>query len=183
MEKFVLTKETMDKAITYMPLADKQQLAREVAEHCIDFVATRLQRENTPMLLATPQIKGENVALKLMLLQNVLLGHYLDIEIDVEKDAWETYDYYGGQHLINQIERFKADAELKCKAFDLLADYKEFERMVNVEIYNIKVYENDAINRLNKALALVLTPENVEKIREQLKTAIAENNKEQVVEA
>lgn len=181
MEKFVLTEKIMTNAKTYMSLAEKKDLAKDVALHCIDFIADKSNAPATTFL-PFPRIVGENVALKLMLLQNVLLGHYLDIEVDIEKDAWESYDYYGGQHLINQIERYKADAKLKCKAFDLLADYKEFERMVNVEIYNLKILENDVLTRINKTIAVFATPEVLDNFTKQLKDII-ENNKEQLAEA
>lgn len=175
-QHFELTKEAMAKAKTYMPLREKETLAKQIAELSLDNIDTKkLGVANE--LVALPQLKEENLARKSCLLLNTLLGFYFDIELDAEKDGAELYDEYAGGHLLNQIERFKTDAELKFKAFDILSDYKEFKKMVDIEIYNLKTVHNDGLTRLLRGLSLFATPELVEQMTAKLKDQLADLQK------
>lgn len=176
METYTITKETMRNAQSYMPLGQKESLARQIADLCVKPTKTAEQNKIGETLLALPTLQEEDSALKNMLLLNTLLGYYLDVELKETAengeavDPYARYDFYAGGHIMNQLERFKGDAELKNKAFDLLADYKDFKKMVETEVYNKKVRENDAMGRLTASLAVFADPETVKALAEQLRT-------------
>jgi len=161
-----------------MPLQSKRELANEVARasirpmkqvrwngiHIIPDEDYDADRDPT----ALPDLMEEDVAMKNALLLNILLGYYLDIEIDLEKDADEIYDYYAGGHLLNQIERFKSDRELKNIAFDLMDDFREFKKMVDTIIFNQKQNANDPLKRFDAMLTVFSTPENIKAMVDRL---------------
>ena len=177
MKHFELTKEILKKSKTYMPLATKVQLSKEIAKQCliVDKIST-----NTNKFLSLPAIKNENYALKIVLLQNVLVGYYLDIEINEKDNFYELYDYYASGNLISQLEGFKTDIEVKSIAFDLLNDYKNFKKMVDTEIYNSKNIENDLLNRVLRGLTLIgadkiiTKPEMLQQIKDEINKMIKE---------
>lgn len=160
MEHFVVTKEMMTKANTYMPLASKESLARQIAELCIKDMKTADQNIPGEKIFAMPHLKYEDTSLKEVLILNTLLGFYLDIDVNENID----YDYYAGGHIYNQLERFKSDSTLRDKAFDLLSDFKVFRKLVDTEIYNIKVNNNDPIARFTSAVQIFTTPENIKEL-------------------
>lgn len=170
MEHFVVTKEMMSKALTYMPLESKVSLAKQIAELCIKDMKTADQNIPGEQILAMPYLKYEDTALKEVLILNTLLGYYLDVEVEInDKVGYEQYDYYAGGHIYNQLERFKSDSTLRDKAFDLLSDFKVFRKMVDTEIYNIKVNNNDPVARFTSAVQILSTPENIKELVEVLK--------------
>lgn len=177
--EFTLTKEMLQRAKTYMPLATKRTLAQEVAYACVvpmkrikwDGIHIIPQDEvvpDTPTSL--PDLMEEDIALKMCLLQNVLLSYYFDIEMDPWEDAYATFDYYAGSHLLNQLERFKSDRDVKNAAFDLTEDWREFKKMVDTIIYNYKMAANDPLKRFDAMLTVFSSPENI-------KAAVAELQK------
>lgn len=171
MEYFTLTREILAKANTYMPLGDKKALASDIARasvrpmkqvrwdgiHIIPDEEYDADKDPT----ALPDIMEEDIATKNALLLNVLLGYYLDIAVDPEADSAEVYDYYAGGHLLNQIERFKSDRELKNIAFDLMDDFRDFKKMVDVMIFNHKTNANDPLKRFDAMLSVLATPDNL----------------------
>ena len=113
----------------------------------------------------------EDLALKLCMLQNVLLSWYFDVEMNEDEVSYEQYDYYSGGHLLNQIERFKSDKDLKNKAFDLTEDFREFRKMVDTIIYNHKMNVNDPLKRFDAMLTVFSTPENLKALMSELQKA------------
>lgn len=113
-------------------------------------------------------------------MQNVLVGYYLDIEINEKDNFYEVYDYYASGNLISQLEGFKTDIEVKSIAFDLLNDYKNFKKMVDTEIYNSKNIENDLLNRVLRGLTLIgadkiiTKPEMLQQIKDEINKMIKE---------
>ena len=185
MEVFTLTKDMMAAARTYMPLDTKKVLAETIADKCVKPMA-RLkwdgihikpkspedEKKNDPTAL--PDLMEEDVALKMCLLQNVLLGYYFDIELDENPQpdkVYEQYDYYAGGHLLNQIERFKSDRDVKNAAFDLMEDFREFRKMVDTIIYNYKMNANDPLKRFDAMLTVFSTPQNVRALVTELQKA------------
>jgi hypothetical protein len=186
MEVFVLTKDMMGAARTYMPLETKKVLAETIADKCVkpmarlkwDGIHIRPRGEgetaNGHDPTALPDLMEEDVALKLRLLQNVLLGYYFDIELNENPEAeqvYEQYDYYAGGHLLNQIERFKSDRDVKNAAFDLMEDFREFRKMVDTIIYNYKMNANDPLKRFDAMLTVFSTPENIRAMVNELQKA------------
>ncbi len=171
---FVITKEMIEKANTYMPIEEKISLSKIIAEKCVDIIP---QSHKNPVsdrankMLSLPLPEGELPSLKSMLTLSVLLGFYLDIDIDTEnKNAmtFASYDEYANSHPLNQLDRLKSNAELRDKVYDLVADFKEFKKMVDTEIYNIRTYRNDPLVRLAATVGLYLTKENLAKLKDNL---------------
>lgn len=174
MKNFELKKEHIERAKTYMPIQDKVNLSKKIAELCIK--DAEVKEENK--IFALPPEVVEDLGVKAVLLQNVLLNYYFDIELDEKRDGYEQYDYFNRKNLLNQIERFKAESDVKNKVYDLLADYKDFKRMVDVEIYNLKTSRNDTLIRILNGISLLAAekytddPEYFKKIIEDLSEAI-----------
>lgn len=168
-EYFVITKEILLKAQTYMPLAMKDDMSDDVAQRVVK-EAPVFERTGIPSL-PLPPLFEEDSALKAMLLLNILFGHYLDVEVKDttdDFDVYDRYDHYNGGHPLNQIERFKGDKDVKNIAFDLLEDWREFRKMVDTKIYNLKARKNDSLARIWDSLAVLGTPENMEAFSKEL---------------
>lgn len=181
---FVLERDVLVNAKSYMPIAEKIANAKAIAPLCLDDTVPSEQEEVDKKLLILPPVKVENSGTKSLLLMNVLFNYYLNIDLPRDENGavtTDTYDKYAGGHILNQIERFKSDYELKDKIFDLLRDYKEFERLVDVEIYNIRYVENDICNRLDAGLSLFMTPEKVEQLTGELKKLAVENAQNEIL--
>lgn len=180
--EFELTKDMLKGAKTYMPLAVKRELAHEVAYACVkpmkrvkwDGVHILPQDEAEALRddpSALPDIMEEDIALKMCLLQNVLLSWYFDVDMDPGEDAYALYDRYAGSHLMNQLERFKSDRETKNIAFDLTEDWREFKKMVDTIIYNYKMAANDPLKRFDAMLTVFSSPENLQALLTELEKA------------
>lgn len=179
MEYFELTKDMMERARTYMPLQTKKELAQTIARGCVRpmkrirwdgvHAAETPDAPNDPTAL--PDLVEEDLALKMCMLQNVLLSWYFDVEMDEDKISYELYDYYSGGHLLNQLERFKSDRDVKNKAFDLTEDFREFRKMVDTIIYNYKMNVNDPLKRFDAMLTVFSTPDNIKAIVAELQKA------------
>lgn len=177
MNEFKITKELILKAKSYMPLEEKIAYSTSIAENCLRDYKTADQNRVGEKFLALPYLKGEDMGLKSVLLMNVLLGFYFDIELktsDNSDDVYKEYNKYASGNILNQIERFKSDVEIKDKVFDLIADYKDFKKMVDTEIYNLKALNNDPIARLSASIQILSTPENIKLLSEELKKVTEE---------
>lgn len=170
MEDFILSKEDLLRARTYMPLSYKVSLARKIAQLCLVPMKTAEQNKAGEKLVPLPHIMEEDVAKKAILLQRVLLSFYFDIDMEVEGeiDGYEEYDRYASGHLLNQIERFKGDRDTKNAAFDLMEDYREFKKFVDTIIYNEKQNRNDPLARFTATIEILSTPENIQLLVDEL---------------
>lgn len=152
---------------TYIPLEEKMQYAKQIAEACVEDADVAEQNKIGEKLLPLPNLKVENMAMKKMLMLQVLLGAYLHIEI--KEMTIKKYDEYAGCHILNQIERYRSNNTFRDIAYDLISDYREFEKIVATEIYNIKATANDPMARAIAIMQVYSTPENVQKAIEELK--------------
>lgn len=170
--KFEITKEMLLKAQTYMPLKFKQTLSRQIAENCVEKMPSTYPAAHE--LFHAPKLAKENPALKSVLLLNTLLGFYFDITVPSEDEngkalnSYKVYDGYACSHPLNQLERFKSDFEVKNIVFDILSDYREFEKMVNNEIYARKTAYNDTPSRVLAFAALSFSPEQINKAKAEI---------------
>lgn len=168
MEKhFMITDDLMEKAKSYMPISEKRDLSRQIADLCLIPMKTAEQNRAGEKLLAMPNMRAEDMATKQILLLRTLLGFYFDIEVDSKADAYEQYDFYAGEHIYNQLERYKSTA-WKNKAFDILSDFKEFRKFVDTEIFNIRANWNDPVARFTAAVQILSTPENIKELLGEL---------------
>ena len=161
-----ITKEMMLTAKTYMPIADKIALSTLIAENSVRPAQTEEQNKAANEVVALPMLYEEDVVVKICTLQSTLLSYYFNIEPSDGETMFEYYDEFA--HLMNQLERFKSDKDI---AFDLLDDWREFRKMVDTLIYNKRANLNDPLGRLGAAIALLSTPENVQKMSEELARA------------
>lgn len=148
-DSFILTKNMMLSARTYLPLAEKMTFVNENAPKCFD----RLQISAGDD--AMPPMYMENTALKSRYLMFALLVKYFHLLVNVETEnekpgellAEEDFDYFAGGHIFSQIERFKSDAALRDRCFDLLNDYRDLERRMNAQISGLLAVQNDPVMR------------------------------------
>lgn len=168
MKAFFITNEMMKKAKTYMPLSEKEDLAKQIAELClVPLKVTEEEKKDSRLPISL--LYGEDMANKSILVMNTLLGFYFDIDVEDGEDPYKIYDHYAEHHILNQLERFKSDAELKNKAFDILSDFKEFKKMVDTEIFNLRTLKNDPLHRLSDVLVMLTVIANSKKFSEKLK--------------
>lgn len=161
--KIIITQEIVANASDYMPLQLKIEIAERIAQDCIARVAmTRITkggfREALPDRCQERQL---NTNLYLM---GVLASWYLHIPYDGEHDTTDdnpyyglmmpanTYDLFAGSHIINQLEKLKGDKECRDKVFNILCDYRQFQRILYDEIRCIVEHRNDVVWRLLEAL-------------------------------
>lgn len=190
MKEFILTPEMLRNAKVYMTLYEKEELSHEIANLCIVPQGIAEQNREGNKFLALPCLKAERPAMKAVLLQNILISYYLGLDLEQtyfkafaeneappmtdggEIDKYAEYDYFARAHLLTQIENYKrdADAELKQHALDLIADFRDFKKMVEIELYNIKQLQNDPLGRFTASIQLVSTPENMKHLIEELQT-------------
>ena len=150
-----------------MPIEEKAELAKEIAKKCVVDIPTAEQNLEGEKFLALPYIKGEDRELKSLYLMQILLNYYLELDVESPFDE-DKYNFYAGGSILNQIERYKSNFDLKNKAFDLLADYKEFRKFVDVEVNNLIAVNNDTLARFVASIQVFSNPENIKKGLEEL---------------
>ena len=174
MEFFVLTREIMANAQTYMTLADKVQFAKLIVQSCLRKMPVAHEELYQDDAIFVPQIIEEDMAVKNVLLQDMLLGYYFGIDMGEGElsgdELYARYDYYAGGHLLNQIERYKGDKELKNIAFDIAEDWREFKKIVDTMIYNEKQNVNDPLARIAMTLTLLGTPDKLKEAVDSIKS-------------
>lgn len=175
MEHFIITKEMIKNAKTYMPLANKEIIAKTIASKCIEPAKIDEQNKIGRTFLALPQLKKENIVLKQILFLNVFLGFYFNVDIPDKTESGEDYnaydrhDFYAGGDIYNQVDRFKTDLEVKNIVFALMSDFRDFKKIVESEIYNLKTIANDSLDRFVAAIAVLGNPENIKSLIEEIK--------------
>ena len=174
MDKFILTKEIIVNSTSYMPLADKTALAKTTAEMCVVKAKTHEDSKIGEGIFAAPNLLKEDAGIKKKCLMHVFLSAYLNIQIPMLTE--QLYDYYAGSFIFGQIEAFKNDPDVREKVFNLLSDWREFKSMVDDEIYAKIKNASDPIARVAAGIAVTLTPENVQKMTEELKKAAIEKS-------
>lgn len=148
MEQYVITRETMVAAKSYLQITKKMEFLDHASE-CFDRLS--ITNGNDPM----PPMWKENAGLKARYLLAALLHFYLEEPTLVFEDAGhfliseETFDKFASNHPIMQIERFKRDKDesIRNKAYDLLADYFQLEKAFNAEIRSMLDVQNDMVLR------------------------------------
>lgn len=181
-DEFKITKEIMDKADTYIPIAVKEIIASDMARACVK--ETNLIRPHDQK----PQYDGayglapnycESPSSKARVMMTVLLSLYLHVWSDDTPLLCDIsqYDQWAEAHVLNQLERFKA-GEYREKAFDLLADYREMERYLNSAIYSVLRELNDPVKRFLEALGEMSSAEGMQNAIDSIKAAQEQVNAE-----
>ena len=162
---YVITEEMLRKARDYVPAREKEAFCSAAAQNCFDRLTVRASINGAEVEM--PPMYGENGMIRSRYLLSALLRLYFKADYEpVEEDGFilslDDYDRWAANHPLNAIERMKSKAALKDKAFDLLADYRELERLLNNEIRKLAAAYNDTVSRLVAELAGNMTPEAVE---------------------
>lgn len=175
MERIVLTAEQMRNARTYLPLAKKIAFAEVAAQKS----RLRVSLANSADGNALPDMFMESPERKMRFLQGLLVKYYLGLDFEgAEGEEYlmsaDDFDRYAGSHILNQIERLKANKDARDICFDLLADYKVAEKMLNAELYGTVQIQNDLLGRAISYLKETTTPEHMRDLTEQMQAAEAE---------
>lgn len=175
MTTFTLTPEMIKNGADYMPIGHKEVLAKEIADNCVKPLKTAEQNKSGNKLLALPTVHGVDHTLKSILLQNVLLGFYLNVEQDPEtQDVRKAYDTYASAHIFEQLSALRSNSEVRDKAIRIYNDYKAFEKFVETEIANRTAAENDTMARVLTAVQLMSAKEMTDKLMSELRSAMTE---------
>lgn len=170
----IITEEMIQRATSYVPLARKIALAQTIAPECVYAAEITTQTLEANRVLALPQIYLENVTVKQLYLMQVFLTEYLLIEIPKDENGneldfnTEVYDAFACTHPLNQLERMKTNPVVKDKVFDILADYKEFKKLLDIEIFNLRTARNDAWERALAGIGVISSPEAIKKMQSEL---------------
>lgn len=173
----MITKEQLLNASTYIPIVEKQQLCEALAKGCVVRVDMSVGEGETAMPL--PPRYQESLVDTSMMKMDVLLSRYLGVKSMDEPITAEIYDQYA--HVRNDLERFKSDKECRDVVFDLLEDFKDFEKRLNSEIYNFLQAQNDVVGRLSVYISQMMSEEYLGQLTqdiERLKGEIAEQQAE-----
>lgn len=168
--RFELTEDMMRKAESYLSLSAKEAIVQTVLPGCVkrifdyDYEKDAYQTKEDDLPTTMPMY-GEDTAFKSRVVMGTVLHFYLGIDIgenlSIEPDV---YDLYAGSHIMNQIERYKANPELKSKSFDMLADIRDFEKRLNCAVYSLLQLKNDVGGRVLNALGVMMSQDALENV-------------------
>ena len=80
-KEFEITEEMIDKAVTYIPLAEKISFATTIAQACMEKVDVSAVKIEADATFTFPQMGKEKMLLQPKYLMEDLLPHYLKIDI------------------------------------------------------------------------------------------------------
>ena len=175
MEFVKITEDIVRQANAYAPIEEKEKFVEHCAQRCRNNVTINLGAEADNM--AMPYMYTEDVFRKSRYLMGAFLTFYLpfdglrDLETE-EGDQWlltpKCYDIFAESQVFNQLERFKGNAELRDKVFDLLRDYRDLEKKLNTTIYNNLTVMNDPINRMFLKISMDTSEQALEEQKKKL---------------
>lgn len=179
MEYRKLTEQDVKKANTYVPLSAKIAFVEYAAERCFDRLNVTMNDGAGLDLPMAPMYK-ENMALKSRYLMGALVKSYLGKDYEpVENDDWlmaqDDYDRWAGGHIFNQLERMKGcGGQVREIVFDLLADYRDLEKRLTVEVRGMLAVMNEPVNRIISTMQSQTTPEAFARGKAKLEELTAE---------
>ena len=187
---FVITKDLLEQAADYIPLAIKTVLAKEQAEACVlkSTEQTGIRTDAGSILPLPPRYYCDE-AVRSVLEMSVFTGFYLKTEQPNEDgkltmDA-EAYDRYAGSHVFGQLMAMKSgtfgrdNPELKTKIINMVSDFNDYQKRLTAEIRTLMTMYNDPVDRFIAMNAAMSTPEAMQGLLEELKEAAedVENHK------
>lgn len=177
---FVVTKEMIENASDYIPLAQKTALAREQAETIVQRAkeTTAVKTDSGSMLPLPPRYFADEAA-RSVLEMSIFATLYLhteemqDGQIVMDTD---TYDLYAGSHVFGQLnamrgELGKTDPALKAKIINMVSDFNDYQKRLTAEIRVLMSLYNDPVDRFLAMNAAMATPEAMQGLLEELKDA------------
>lgn len=162
-----LTKEMIQAAKDYVPVAVKKQWVSDCAEKCFDRLSITADGEQMPPMYMV------NDSLKARYLMGAFVGMYLGLKYEPDEShallmSAEDYDRWAGSHVFNQIERLKRDPDVRDKCFDMLYDYRMLEKRLHSSVLGLLTVQNDPVIRQNEMMAAQVKamPEVLRQIKE-----------------
>lgn len=158
MERRKLTREDVEKAERYIPLARKYAIAQVLASGCV---------EKTE---AAPPIWQENIVGRKLVELYVLVGFYLRLAdvsgLEEGKFTFtlEDYDQLAGV-------RYELGTFREPQDQEILADYTELMDILDREIKGLLARKNDILARLGELARLGATPEAFQQFQEAIQQA------------
>lgn len=194
----IITEEIILNATTYLPIETKSVMAREFAKDCVSEVQVSIDENDSTSVL--PPRYQENPMLKSLYGMMTLLDQYLHLIVrDENGDATlnvEEFDEWGKSCVMNQLDRMKSskNVEVRNRVYDILDDYREFYRMLGVEISALVANKNDFLSRFLQYFSMSITPDmfkdafanladSLNDIKEQAEKEKDMKSEEQIVEA
>lgn len=148
--KITLARAMIESARDYIPLAVKEAWVAENAPKCFDKLAITADSEPMPPMYMC------NTGRKSRYLMAALVGLYFGQDYNAESEenpalmTVEDYDRWAGSHVLNQVERWKREPDLRDKCFDILSDYKNLEKRFSAQITALLTVQNDPVIRQNE---------------------------------
>lgn len=174
-----ITKEMLLAAKDYIPIAQKGEWVSDVAEMCFERYSITYGDQQFPPMY------GVNTELKSRFLMGFFIRHYLGIkEGNESNEPWlmpeDEYDKWAASHVFGQLDRWKHDAEVRDKCFDLLADYKDLEKRLSSRISGLLAVQNDFLVRSSQDLSTQMQAlPSILKALEEMKQGDGENAEQQ----
>ena len=180
-ETYIITEEQMANVNTYVPLKVKTNWVDMVAENCLQkmSISATINDEAIEM----PPVYKEDMERKSRYLMGAFVKLYLRGNFEPEKDGDDAlmpeseYDKWAGGHIFSQIEKFKANKELRDICFNLLNDYKDLEKRLNAECHALVTAMNDDVARQLVAMQAAATPESIQELVESFNEIKNKENK------
>ena len=152
MENIEITKDMLLHARDYIPNAEKVEWVNTVADKCFDRLAIQVNDEEMPPMYMA------NYATKSRYLMAAIVGKYLGLSFGVDEDdenlmAETDFDVWAGSHVFCQLDRWKSDAEVRNKCFDILYDYHDLEKRLSTQINGLLAAQNDPVVRQSQQMA------------------------------
>lgn len=181
MAKTTITEEMLIKADDYITLAQKMAMAKKFAIACVGYNGARTESGLLEPLLT------ERFDVKQQYLMGVLAQLYLGQSFEKVKFnmvengknisgvldccmSEEAYDDWASSHVYSQLNRFVRDRKspVSDKAYEILNDHKTFGMILDKAIKDLIDRGNDPVDRIAKALAASVTPENMKAISDNV---------------
>lgn len=174
----IITEEIILNADKYIPISTKSALARNFADDCISEVKISVDSAEGSDVL--PPRYQENPKMKSLYGMMTLLSNYLHVLKPDENGeiTFDTSDFdeWGSSCIMNQLDRMKSskNIEVRNKVYDILDDYREFYRMLGVEISALVANKNDVLVRFLQYFTASITPDMVSDAMERFKGTLEE---------
>lgn len=179
MEHITITERDLMRARSYVPLLEKKTFVDACAGLCMEKLDVGARKENLDQPM--PPMYTESTERKSRCLMGALAKLYFGKTIEPAEGtdyllAADDYDRWAGGHILNQVKRLsmKGDGPVRDKAHELLSDYRDLEKRLNIEVYGMLNVMNDPCTRLMAMFAMQTAPENLQRQQEELEKTKAE---------
>lgn len=161
----MLTEDMILEANDYLPIVQKYEMAQRIAQDCVAKVRMEMQQDEGNVKTLPDRVQEAQLKTNLYLM-GVLAKHYLKIPYDGENVQMgdnpyyglqmpaNLYDQFGRSHVLNQLEQMKGSKAVRDKVYNILYDYRKFQRMLNAEIETILGHQNDVVWRFMAAMEM-----------------------------